>query len=73
MSSRKKERHPFLAFALFVLAAGAAFAHQPRLVNDRPSIIVRDPEISQAFYARLAGDPQTYDIRSDAPPRRHRT
>jgi len=67
MSSRKKERHPFLAFALFVLAAGAAFAHQPRLVNDRPSIIVRDPEISQAFYARLAGNPQTYYIRSDAP------
>ena len=39
MRGRKKERHPFLAFALFVLAAGAAFAHQPRLVDDRPSII----------------------------------
>jgi hypothetical protein len=26
-----------------------------------------DPEISQAFYARLAGNPQTYDIRSEAP------
>jgi hypothetical protein len=64
---RRKERHPFLALALFVLAAGAAFAHQPRLVNDRPSIIVRDPEISQAFYARLAGNPQTYFIRSEAP------
>ncbi|MBN2207535.1 MAG: hypothetical protein JW742_09035 [Candidatus Aminicenantes bacterium] len=62
-----EKRHPFFAFALFVLAAGAAFAHQPRLVNDRPSIIVRDPEISQAFYARLAGNPQTYYIRSDAP------
>jgi len=67
MSGRRNERHPFLAFALFVLGAGAAFAHQPRLVDDRPSIIVRDPEISQAFYARLAGYPQTYDIRSDAP------
>lgn len=67
MSGRKKEQHPFPAFALFVLAAGAAFAHQPRLVDDRPSIIVRDPEISQAFYARLAGNPQTYDIRSEAP------
>lgn len=48
-------------------AAGSAFAHQPRLVNDRPSIIVRKPEISQAFNARLAGSPQTYFIRSDAP------
>jgi hypothetical protein len=67
MSDRKKERHPLLAFALFVLAAEAAFAHQPRLVNDRPSIVVRDPEISQAFYARLAGNPQTYHIASDAP------
>jgi len=67
MSVKKKEGRPFLAFALFALAAGAAFAHQPRLVNDRPSIIVRDPEISQAFYARLAGNPQTYDIRSEAP------
>ena len=67
MSGRKKEQHPFPAFALFVLAAGAAFAHQPRLVDNRPSIIVRDPEISQAFYARLAGSPQTYSILSDAP------
>jgi hypothetical protein len=40
--------------------AYGAFAHQPRLVDDRPSIIVRDPEISQAFYARSAGNPQTY-------------
>jgi len=63
----RKGRHPFLALALFVLAAGTAFAHQPRLVYDRPSIAVRDPEISQAFYARLAGNPQTYHIRSEAP------
>ena len=67
MSAGKKERHPFLALALFALAAGSAFAHQPRLVIDRPEIVVRDPEISQAFYARLAGDPQTYHIRSEAP------
>jgi len=52
---------------LILLAAGTAFAHQPRLVDDRPSIGVRDPEISQAFYARLAGNPQTYYIRSDTP------
>jgi hypothetical protein len=63
----RKEWHPFFALALFVLTAGATFAHQPRLVNDRPSIIVRDPEISQAFYARLDGNPQTYHIQSEAP------
>jgi hypothetical protein len=52
---------------LFLLAAGISFAHQPRLVDDKSSIEVRNPEISQAFYARLAGKPQTYTIRSDAP------
>ena len=67
MSGKKNQRRLLPAFALFVLAAGAAFAHQPRLVEDRPSIIVRDPEISQAFYARLAGNPQTYYIRSGDP------
>ncbi len=44
-----------------VLSA-AAFAHQPRLVGDAPAIDVRNPEISQAFYARLAGRPQRYRI-----------
>lgn len=52
---------------LSLLAAGTALAHQPRLVDDRPSIEVRDPEISQAFYARLAGNPQSYYIRSEVP------
>jgi hypothetical protein len=52
---------------LLLLAAGTAFAHQPRLVNDQPLIEVRNPEISQAFYARLAGSPQTYTIRSETP------
>jgi hypothetical protein len=52
---------------LFLLVAAMALAHQPRLVDDRPSIEVRDPEISQAFYARLAGKPQTYVIRSQVP------
>jgi hypothetical protein len=54
---------PGLAFLL----AGTALAHQPRLVDDKPSIEVKDPEISQAFYARLAGSPQSYYIRSDVP------
>jgi hypothetical protein len=66
--SRRKEYWPAAAVVLFALfAAGTVFAHQPRLVGDRPSIEVRDPEISQAFYARLAGNPQTYYIRSEAP------
>lgn len=51
--------------AALLLTAAPAGAHQPRLVRDRPSIIVSDPETSQAFYAWLKGGPQTYYIRSD--------
>jgi hypothetical protein len=56
------------ALVLFsLIAAGTAFAHQPRIVGDRSSIDVCNPEISQAFYARLSGNPQTYYIRSEVP------
>ena len=64
MRSNKRYGIPIL---LSLLAAGTAYAHQPRLVDDRPSIEVKNPEISQAFYARLAGNPQSYYIRSDVP------
>jgi hypothetical protein len=61
-------KRPVIAIlSLAFLLAGTALAHQPRLVDDRPSIEVRNPEISQAFYARLAGNPQSYYIRSDVP------
>ncbi len=52
---------------LLILAAAPALAHQPRLVGSKPSIEVRKPEVSQAFYARLEGGPQSYYIRSDKP------
>jgi len=52
---------------VYLFALGTAFAHQPRLIGDKPTIEVRDPEISQAFYAWLAGAPQTYTIRSAVP------
>jgi len=64
MSGNIKRCTPAL---LFLLAAGTALAHQPRLIDDKPSIEVRNPEVSQAFYARLAGKPQTYIIRSQVP------
>jgi hypothetical protein len=52
---------------LFLIIGGPVLAHQPRLVDNRPTIEVRNPEISQAFYARLSGEPQTYHIRSQVP------
>jgi hypothetical protein len=58
---------------IFLLALGAVAAvpaveaHQPRLVRDKPSIEIRKPEVSQAFYAWLNGSVQSYYIRSETP------
>jgi hypothetical protein len=67
---RRESEHPSVAAAvllLLLLAAAPALAHQPRLVGSKPSVEVRNPEVSQAFYARLEGGPQSYYIRSDKP------
>ena len=63
--SRRSERSLWIFLPLIL--AGTASAHQPRLVDNAPSIEVRNPEVSQAFYARLSGAPQTYIIRSETP------
>lgn len=46
------------------------YAHQPRLVENKVTtvnnpIIVKNPEISQAFYGELKGEPDYYKIDSD--------
>jgi hypothetical protein len=53
-----------MSLSLFFIPA---FAHQPRLVGNQASIEVENPEISQAFYAKLNGNPQVYKIVSDKP------
>ena len=42
-------------------------AHQPRLVDDSSSetVQIKNPEVSQAFYATLAGKEDTYTLSSD--------
>jgi len=60
-----------LLFALF-LSISAVSAHQPRLelgVNSSLNnpIAVQNPEISQAFYGNLNGQPDYYQIKSDKP------
>jgi hypothetical protein len=60
-----------LLFILF-LSICAVSAHQPRLevgVNSSMSnpIVVKNPEISQAFYGKLNGQPDYYQITSDKP------
>lgn len=52
---------------VFLFSANQAFAHQPRMVSGADKIIVNNPEISQAFYATLSGQPQIYEINSGKP------
>lgn len=64
----KKDRFLFLIISfLFLTAAIPAFAHNPRLVYDKNApisapIIISNPDISQAFYGRLKGSPEYYQI-----------
>ena len=41
-------------------------AHQPRIVKDNPTIVT-SPEVSKAYYGKLAGAPAVYTITSDEP------
>ncbi|MEG3224202.1 MAG: hypothetical protein BME94_01425 [Methanobacteriales archaeon Met13] len=60
-----------LILVLF-LSIGALSAHQPRLdtgttFSVENPILVENPEISQAFYGQLKGNPVYYQIKSDNP------
>lgn len=56
----------FTICVLFISTATAVFAHQPRLVNEN-FVEVENPEISQAFYGELSGEPVYYRIESSEP------
>jgi hypothetical protein len=43
-------------------ATGAAYAHQPKLVTEPGVTRVEKPDVSQAFYAELFGEPAVYEI-----------
>lgn len=53
---------------ILFLSISMAFAHQPRLDSDSSTIanpiVVKNPEISQAFYGQLNGNPAYYKIQS---------
>ena len=57
-----------LIIVLF-LSISMVFAHQPRLASDNSTItnpiVVKNPEISQAFYGQLNGNPAYYKIKSN--------
>jgi len=51
---------------LFLLFTNVALAHQPRIINQN-FVEVKNPEISQAFYGELFGEPALYKINSSKP------
>jgi hypothetical protein len=55
-----------LTIFLFLLTVGKVSAHQPRIVS-QDLIEVQNPEISQAFYGELQGQPVLFRIDSSEP------
>jgi len=55
-----------LLIIILLLSANIVFAHQPRLVKDELTII-ENPEISQAFYGELIGEPALYSVQAEQP------
>lgn len=53
---------PSILFGFFF--GVAALAHQPRLVQGKEAVVIKNPEISQAFYGELSGQPQIFEINS---------
>ena len=58
----KQTTAAFLLFFLLLTAGSRAFAHLPRLVGEEEVVEIKDPEVSQAFYGQLPGEPVLYEI-----------
>ncbi|MDD5589753.1 MAG: hypothetical protein PHQ47_01090 [Candidatus Portnoybacteria bacterium] len=53
----------FVALAIFVLFPVIVLAHNPRIVKDGESVTeIKKPEISQAFYGQLSGEPHWFEF-----------
>jgi len=57
---------------IFLLSLPVSLAHIPELVTEDRNytiepILVKEPEISYAYYGKLQGSPQVYKIESDKP------
>lgn len=53
----------FIIFGL-LFAPFFSQAHQPNFSNNQKKLLISDPEVSQAFYGYLNGEPVTYTIDS---------
>lgn len=49
---------------LILMTFNSAYGHQPKLITDEVTII-KNPEVSQAFYSELTGKPHIYLIESE--------
>lgn len=56
----------FIFFTIFLLLPVITLAHQPQIVTKTP-VVVMQPEISRAYYAKLNGTPQIYLIQVNQP------
>jgi hypothetical protein len=50
-----------------LLMVSTAWCHQPRIVEGEDITLVENPEVSQAFYGELKGEPASYQIASEDP------
>lgn len=57
---------PLVSFSLLMLVPLVAFAHQPRVVLGRETLVT-EPEISKAYYGHLTGEPDVFIIDSPTP------
>lgn len=61
----RKKFYCLALVCLFLIAADSASAHQPRIIYGRAGDIqIDNPEISQAFYDELKGEPRVYFVDS---------
>ena len=57
---------PLALLSIFILIPNLAFAHQPRIVESRQTI-VPSPEVSKAYYGKLTGVEDVYTIQATSP------
>ncbi len=60
-----KKLLPVAVFLFFIVFPCAVFAHQPQLIYlNQGDVFVDNPELSQAFYDELNGEPKNYFVES---------
>lgn len=55
-------RTAFITLVCFLISIESVSAHQPRLISGNRTVVITKPEVSQAFYATLEGNPHLYQI-----------